>query len=102
MVRHSRRCCALLRVAPVLVEDVVLHTEGVLSEGVEHVVAHRRHGVLPRLQVHHLPRYLKKSGDKNVDGADDVDGGVPHTNIGKNSSDRKSAKSRPVPLHWGW
>lgn len=59
---------------PVLVEGVVFNPEGVLSKGVEDVVAHRRHWVLGRLEVHHLLRHLR-SGNNAVAG---VDGGVSH------------------------
>ena len=46
------------RVAPVFIEGVVLHPEGILAKGVEDVVAHRRHRIFDGLQVHHLFRHL--------------------------------------------
>ena len=68
-------------VSPVLIQGLVLHPEGVLSEGVKHVVAHRRQRVLDGLEVHHLPRHLftaaeqpskqfRQGGNKEADMSD--------------------------------
>lgn len=75
--------------SPVLVEGLVLDSKGILPKGVEDVVAHRRHRILDRLQVHHPPRHLTNKGGQNVDDACtyciiSYEGGVPYTNIRKN------------------
>lgn len=53
--------------SPVLVQGFLLDSEGILPQGVKHVVTHRRHGILPCFEIHHDVRHLRVVREENGD-----------------------------------